>query len=323
MSTAIFTGGDRIGGAASEVAGTGVVARRERRWGLGFVSPWLVGFLVFFTMPLVASLVLSFTDYELADQDGRPTSFVGLENWRRLFSDPDVRQGAVVTFKYGLVAIPLSILIPLGIAYLMVSKHLRFRGFFRAMFYLPTMVPFVAAAIVWRFYLNGEFGWFAKLFAQVGIDVPDFGLNATMAMLSLLLIGTWGIGNAMIVDIAALNGVPRDLYEAAMLDGAGAWRQFRDVTFPMISPIIFYNLVLALVGLGQYFVVPYVLTDGSGKPDGALSFYTMYFYKQTFVLFQGGYGAALAWAMFIVIFGLTALLFRSARYWVHYEYEER
>ncbi len=321
MTTSIFTGGDRSSVARAD--DTGAVARRERRWGLGFVSPWIVGFLVFFLMPLVASLVLSFTDYELADQDGKPTGFVGLENWRRLLSDPDVRQGAEVTFKFALVAIPLSILLPLGIAYLMVSKHLRFRGFFRAMFYLPTMVPFVAAAIVWRFYLNGEFGWFGKLFAQVGVDVPDFGRSATMAMLSLFLIGTWGIGNAMIVNIAALNGVPKDLYEAATLDGAGRWRLFRDVTFPMISPIIFYNLVLSLVGLGQYFVVPYVLTDGSGKPDGALSFYTMYFYKQTFVLFQGGYGAALAWAMFIVIFSLTALLFWSARFWVHYEYEEK
>lgn len=320
MSTAIFTGGPD---AAAHAGGAGVVARRERRWGFGFVSPWFVGFLVFFMIPLVSSLVLSFTDFELADQDGKPTSFVGLENWRRLFSDPDVRQGALVTVKYACVAIPLGIALPLALAYLMTSKHLRFKGFFRALFYLPTMVPFVAGAIVWRFYLNGEFGWFAKLFAQIGVDVPDFGLNATMAMTSLFLIGTWGVGNAMIIDIAALNGVPKDLYEAAMLDGAGPIRVFKDVTFPMISPIVFYNLVLALVGLGQYFVVPYVLTDGSGKPDGALSFYTMYFYKQTFVLFQGGYGAALAWAMFIVIFAVTALLFRTAKYWVHYEYEEQ
>lgn len=320
MSTAIFTGGPDT---AAHPGGTGVVARRERRWGFAFVSPWFVGFFVFFMIPLVSSLVLSFTDFELADQDGKPTSFVGLENWRRLLSDPDVRQGALVTLKYACFAIPLGIVLPLALAYLMTSRHLRFKGLFRALFYLPTMVPFVAAAIVWRFYLNGEFGWFAKLFAQIGVDVPDFGLNATMALTSLFLIGTWGIGNAMIIDIAALNGVPRDLYEAAMLDGAGPIRVFKDVTFPMISPIVFYNLVLALVGLGQYFVVPYVLTDGSGKPDGALSFYTMYFYKQTFVLFQGGYGAALAWAMFIVIFGLTALLFRSARYWVHYEYEEQ
>jgi ABC-type sugar transport system permease subunit len=321
MSTAIFTGAP--GGADAYDSSAGMVARRERRWGFAFVSPWLVGFLVFFTIPLVASLVISFTDYELADQDDTPTSFVGLENWRRLFDDPDVTQGALVTLKYACVAIPLALLLPLGLAYLMTSKHLRFKGFFRALFYLPTMVPFVAAAIVWRFYLNGEFGWFSKLFAQVGIDVPDFGISATMAMTSLFLMGTWGIGNAMIIDIAALNGVPRDLYEAATLDGAGPLRVFRDVTFPMISPIVFYNLVLSLVGLGQYFVVPYVLTDGSGKPDGALSFYTMYFYKQTFVLFQGGYGAALAWAMFIVIFSLTALLFWSARFWVHYEYEER
>ena len=323
MSTAIFTGGEDSTGSSPSGAEQGAVARRERRWGLTFVSPWLVGLAGLFALPLVWSLVLSFTSYELSDTDGRPTEFVGLENWRRLFSDPEVRHGAYITLRFAVIAIPLGLVVPLGLAYLLTAKRLWFRGFFRAMFYLPTMVPFIAAVIVWRFYLNGKFGWLAKMFGQVGVDTPDFINDPKTAMIALWFIGLWGIGNAMIINIAALNGVPKDLYEAATLDGAGTWRLFRDVTVPMISPIIFYNLVLSLVGIGQYFVVPFALSDGTGNPDGAVKFYTMYFYQQTFKFFQGGYGAALAWAMFIVIFGLTALLFWSAKYWVHYEYEEK
>jgi multiple sugar transport system permease protein len=323
MSTAIFTGGEDPSGSSPSGAESGAVARRERRWGLAFVSPWLVGLMLLFALPLVWSLVLSFTDYELADQDGEPTKFVGLENWSRLLGDSEVTHGAWITLRFALVAIPLGMILPLALAYLMTSKHLWGRDFFRAMFYLPTMVPFIAAIIVWRFFLNGKFGWFAKLFGLVGVDIPDFTNDPRYAMVALWLIGTWGIGNAMIVNIAALNGVPKDLYEAAMLDGAGSFRLFKDVTIPMISPIIFYNLVLSLVGLGQYFVVPFALSDGTGNPDGSVSFYTMYFYRQTFKFFQGGYGAALAWAMFIVIFALTALLLWSAKFWVHYEYEEK
>lgn len=323
MASTIFSGRGDSDESLRLRGETGTVARQERRWGLFFVSPWLIGLTTLFALPIVASLALSFTNYELADQDGEPTRFVGLENWQRLLSDPEVRQGAWITFRFAVIGIPLGMIVPLALAYLLNSEHLRGKAFFRAMFYLPTMVPFIAAVIVWRFYLNGQFGWFAKLFGLVGIDLPDFVNDTRWAMTALWLIGLWGIGNTLIINIAALNGVPKDLYEAATLDGAGAWRRFRDVTFPMISPIVFYNLVLQLVGVGQYFVVPFALSDGTGNPGGAMKFYTLYFYQQTFKFFQGGYGAALAWAMFIVVFGLTVLLFRSARYWVHYEFEER
>jgi multiple sugar transport system permease protein len=301
----------------------GAVARSERRWGLLFVSPWLVGLTALFALPLVASLVLSFTSYELIDQDNEGTRFVGLENWRRVFSDPETRHGAWITLRFAIVALPLMLIVPLALAYLLTAKSLRFKGLFRALFYLPTMVPFIAAVIVWRFFLNGTFGWFAKLFGLVGIDAPDFLNRPEYAMGALWMIGLWGIGNTIIINIAALNGVPKDLYEAATIDGAGPWRQFRDVTMPMISPIIFYNLVLGLVGIGQYFVVPFALSEGTGNPNGSLAFYSMQFYRQTFRFFRGGYGSALAWAMFIVVFSLTVLLFRSAKYWVHYEFEER
>ncbi len=301
----------------------GALARRERRWGLLFVAPWIIGLLLFFVIPLAASLIMSFTDFELVDQDGRDASFVGLENWRRIFTDPEVGQGLIVTLKFALMFIPISTLMPLGLAYLLTSKRLWARDLFRVLFYLPSMVPLVAAVIIWRFYLNSESGWLAGMIGWIGLDSPNFLGDADWVLPSLVLISTWGIGNAIIIFIAALDGVPRELYEAATIDGAGRWRLFRDVTWPMISPITFYNIIITLVGLGQYFLVPFILLGIEGRPDGASRFYTMVFFQETFSFFQAGYGAALAWAMFFVVFGLTALLFWSAKFWVHYEYEER
>jgi multiple sugar transport system permease protein len=321
--TVVFTGGeDGLPSGPSSLRGVrGTLAKREMRWGIFFVAPWIIGFLAFYLIPLVASFVLSFTDYQLASDE--PTSFVGLDNWRELFEDDRVEHGLWVTLKYSVLAVPASLLVPLGFAYLLTAKHLWGRSLFRVLFYLPTMVPFIASVIVWRFYLNPQSGWMAKLLGVVGIDSPDFIRSETWIMPGLTLITLWGVGNAMIIFIASLNSVPTQLYEAAKIDGAGNWRLFRDVTWPMISPITFYNLVIVLVGIGQYFAVPFALTTPNGGVNNIALFYTMHFYNETFVNFRLGYGSALAWAMFIVVVALTAALFWSARYWVHYEYEER
>jgi ABC-type sugar transport system permease subunit len=320
MAVAVLTGGeDRELARSSRPAGR--LPRKERWWGLFFVSPWIIGLTLFYLLPLVASLVMSFTNYRLVGGEG--TEFVGLRNWQRLFSDPEVRHGAWITARFGLVWLPLAVFVPLFFAYVLTAKRLWGRNFYRLLFYLPTMVPLVAAAIVWRFYLNGNTGWVARFLGWFGIDSPDFLNDPQWVMPSLWLIGLWGVGNAMIIYIASLRGVPTDLYEAATIDGASSWRMFRHITWPMISPITFYNLVIALVALGQYFVTPFVLTEGTGDPGGSAKFYTMYFYRQTFTFFEAGYGTALAWAMFIVVAALTAALFWSAKYWVHYEYQER
>ncbi len=300
------------------------MARHERRWGTLFVSPWLIGLTALFAFPLIASLVLSFTDYRLVPKEGDDGGlhFTGLANWRRLFNDPEVSNGAWVTAKFAVVFVPLMLAVPLAVAYLLTAKHLWFKRVFRTLFYLPTMVPFIASVIVWRFFLNSKSGWFSKLFAHVGITTPDFLNDPQWITAALWMISLWGIGNAMILNIAALDSVPKDLYEAATLEGAGSWRLFRDITIPMISPIVFYNLVLTLVAVGQYFVTPFALTEGTGDPDKSARFYTLYFYQQTFSYFAAGYGSALAWMMFLVIFLLTGALFWSAKYWVHYQYEE-
>lgn len=320
--TAVFTGGEESGPDSSPIRGErGTIARREMRWGLFFVAPWLIGLVLFYMFPLVASFVLSFTDYQLVSSDG--THWVGLDNWKRLFDDPRVSHGLWVTLKFSLFAIPAGLIFPLLFAYILTARHLWGRSFFRVLFYLPSMVPFIAGVIVWRFYLNPQSGWLSKLLGWFGVDSPDFLRSSFWIMPTLAFIGLWGVGNAMIIFIASLDGVPQQLYEAATIDGAGTWRLFRDVTWPMISPITFYNIIILFVGIGQYFVVPFALTDRNGGIDNIALFYTMHFYNESFVNFRMGYGSALAWAMFIVVFALTAILFWSAKYWVHYEYEER
>jgi multiple sugar transport system permease protein len=297
--------------------------RRRRRTGLLFVAPWLIGLCAFYLIPLIASLVFSFTDYELVDQDDQATRFIGLDNWRRLLEDPDVRHSAWVTFKFAVLFVPLSMFVPLALAYLLTSRHLWGSSVFRVLFYLPAIVPFVAATFVWEGFFNDSTGWLNRMLGAIGIDGPDWINDADWILPALAIIALWSIGNAIIIYMASLRSVPVELYESARIDGANSWNLFRHVTWPMISPVTFYNLVIVLVALGQYFIVPFVLTDGTGAPDGASLFYTMYFFRQTFNFFEGGYGSTLAWAMFIVIMTLTAIVFWSARYWVHYQYEAR
>jgi ABC-type sugar transport system permease subunit len=293
-----------------------------RRSGLPFVLPWLIGLAVFYVGPMLATLAMSFTNYKYVKPAGTTTDYVGLDNWSRLFIDPNVKTGAMVTLKFAAIFIPLSVVLPLAFAYLLTSKHLWGRGFFRAMFFLPAIVPAVSGLLVWRGYLNAQDGWLNRILSIVHITGPDWLANPSWILPSYGLIATWGVGNAVLIFISALNGVPRDLYEAARLDGAGSWWMFRTVTLPMISPITFYNLVITLVALGQYFVVPFVMTNGTGEPNRSALFYTMNFYRESFTFYDGGYGSALAWLMFAVIMTLTGLLFWSQRFWVHYEFQD-
>ncbi len=293
--------------------------RRKGRAGLWFVMPWVVGFFLWYAIPMVASLWFSFTNFNLVGT--QPTEFVGLSNWARLFSDPEVRQSVWVTFKFGLLALPVAILFPMALAYLLVSKSLRAREAFRALFYMPSIIPFVAAVLIFGGVMNQQIGWVNKMLAVVGIQGPNWFLNETWVYPSLVFIGLWGVGNAMIIFIAAMNGVPASLYDAARIDGASDWQSFRHVTVPFITPIIFYNLVIALIGIFNYFLVPFVLNNGSGDPNGATQFYALYFFRVGFQFFNMGYAATLAWGLFVVAVAITGALFWSAKYWVHYEFE--
>ena len=282
--------------------------------------PWIAGFFLWTAIPMVASLYFSFTDFNLVS--GEPPNWSGLANWSKLLSDPTVRSSAMTTLIFGLVSFPFAIVVPLGLGYLLTSKNLRGRNTFRLFFYMPSVIPFVAAVLLFNGIMNGQTGWLNRILGVVGIDGPNWFLDEVWVYPALTFIGLWGVGNAMIIFIASMNSVPGSLYDAATIDGATQRQMFRHVTLPLISPVIFYNMVIALIGLFNYFLVPFVLNGGSGEPDGRTLFYPIYFFRTGFRLFDMGYAATLAWALFVVAIVITGVLFWSAKYWVHYEFSE-
>ncbi|MBI5928735.1 MAG: sugar ABC transporter permease [Chloroflexi bacterium] len=301
--------------------------RREARWGLIFISPWLIGFTCFYLMPMIASLIFSTYSFKLSAPGD--AHFVGLANWKRmLFHDSNVWEGLRVTFTFGLISLFIGMVSAFLLAVLLNSKHLLARNVFRTLFYAPTMVPLIAAIVIWSRVLNPQTGWINKLIDLFGIHaVGVTGLrwldDPKLIYFAYTFIGLWGIGNAVLINLAGLQGVPTELYEAAEIDGASWLKRLWKITIPMVSPIIFYNLILNVVGLLQYFIVPWVLNQGSGYPEGTTRFYMVYFYKQAFTFQNMGYGAALAWLMFIVALIITTVLFTTGRSWVYYSSEER
>ncbi len=291
--------------------------QQQRRWGWIFLSPWIIGFFAFTFFPIVASLVFSFTDFNLSKSD--EIHFIGLTNWQRLTTDPSVGQALSVTLVFMLLAVPVSIGLPLLLATLLNSKYLVGKRIFRTLFYMTYMVPAISAVFVWMAFLNGQTGWLNRILAIFGIQGPGWLQDKTYIFPGLILIGIWGVGNAMLTMLAGLQGVPTDLYEAARVDGAGGFKIWRSITIPMISPVILYNLVLSVIGLLQYFVVPYVVGDaGQGRPDNMTLFANVYLYKTAFTLQDMGYGATLAWLILLIALGITGAIFFSSRFWVYY-----
>lgn len=308
------------------------LARREFRLGFLFLSPWIFGFLAFTLLPMLATLFFSFLNLSITDGILSAPKFAGLDNYRQLFRDPQVwstgsTPGSLwITIKFGLIALPVGIFVPLGIALLMNNRHLKGKMFFRSMFYMPYIVPFVAAVFLWGGMLNPESGWINRALMSLGMakeNTPGWANDIHWVYPSYVIMGIWGIGNAMLIMLAGLQGVPTELYDAATVDGANNWQTFWKVTFPMISPVIFYNLVLSVVGLFQYFLVPLVVNQGTGRPGGTTIFYNLYLYKTFFTYQNMSYGSTLAWFLFIVILLVTVVLFGTAKYWVYYAAESR
>jgi multiple sugar transport system permease protein len=276
---------------------------------------------------MIASLGFSVFSFTLSSPED--AQFVGLANWRRMiFEDPNTWSSLLVTFKFALISLPIGMISAFLLAVLLNSKQLIGRNLFRTLFYAPTMIPLIAAILIWSRVLNPQTGWMNRLIEMFGIDAV--GMNGLRWMddpnliyIAYTFIGLYGIGNAILINLAALQGVPTELYEAAEIDGASWLRRLWTITVPMITPVIFYNLILSMVGLLQYFIVPWVLTLGSGYPEGSTNFYMIYFYKQAFTFQNMGYGASLAWLMFIVALIITVFLFVTGRYWVYYSGEVR
>lgn len=290
--------------------------QQQRLWGWVFLSPWIIGMIVFTVAPILISLGFTFTDFSLTRPD--EIKFVGLANYIKMLNDPIAHKSFSVTVQFAVWAIPLSVLIPLGMASLLNAKSLWGKRFFRTLFYMPYMVPAISGIFVWQSFLNPAAGWMNRLLGLVGIEGPNWLLDPFWIYPALYLVGIWGVGNAMLTMLATMQGVPTELYEAAKVDGAGGFTMWRKITLPMISPVIFYNLVLSVIGLLQYFVVPYVLTESTGRPDRMAFFFNMHLYQTAFSFQDMGYGATLAWFIFIIALILTIILFTTSRRWVYY-----
>lgn len=308
------------------------LARREMQHGMLFISIWIFGFFAFTFLPMVATLFFSFLNLKITDGILSTPDFAGIENYMRLVKDPLVwSTGATpgsfwVTVRFGLLALPIGIIVPLILALLMNSPHLKGQMLFRTLFYMPYIVPFVAAIYLWGGMLNPESGWINRTLMYFGMakeNVPLWANDVSWVYPAYVLMGIWGVGNAMLIMLAGLQGVPTELYDAAKTDGANGWQTFWNVSFPMISPVIFYNVVLSIVGLFQYFQIPLVVNQGTGRPGGHTFFYNLYLYKTFFTYQDMSYGSTLAWFLFLMVLIVTLVLFSTAKYWVHYSGEAR
>jgi multiple sugar transport system permease protein len=289
--------------------------RREAIAGYLFISPWLLGFVFFIAGPMLASFVISFTRWNIV---GDPR-WVGLANYEQIFlRDADFRQALSVTFRYSLIYLPISTVVGLGMAVALNAK-LKGVGIFRTLLYLPYVVPSIAATLVWVWVLNTRFGLLNTVLSWFGIEGPNWFGDPQTALYGIVMISVWGVGGSAVIYLAGLQNIPEHLYEAAIVDGATDWQKFRYVTLPMLSPTIFYQLVIGLIGVFQTFTSSFVATQGG--PLKATFFYMLYIYNKAWESLRMGYASALAWILFLIILLITLMVFRSSPLWVHYEAE--
>ena len=285
----------------------------------GFLLPWFIGFTIFIAGPMIASLVLSFTDYSVI----QATNWVGTQNYHDLIHDPKVSKAMMNSLVFTLMSVPLEIVTALVLA-LVLLRVGRMAGFFRTIFYLPKMTPPVAVAILYLLLFNGSVGIVNRVLGWVGITGPFWTTDPTWVKPGLVLMSSWAVGGTMVIYLAALRGVPQHLYEAAAMDGAGAWRRFRDVTLPMISPALFFTfIILTIAGLTE-FTKAYTAFFGAGTKTNeteAALFYAVYLFRQSFEFFHFGYASSLAWLLFVVILVITFIQVRVSKRFVFYQGE--
>lgn len=291
----------------------GSLARREALAFYLFASPWIVGLVIWTAGPMIASLVLSLARYDVIT----PPQFVGLDNYvKMLTNDALVWQSLKVTAYYAVGSVPLGLVSALLLALLM-NQRVRGIAAFRTIYYMPAVISGVPVALLWMWIFNPDFGIINNVLGAFGIQGPKWLFSEQWVIPAFILMSLWTIGAPMIIYLAGLQGIPQHLYEAAEIDGAGPWAKFANVTIPMISPIIFFNAIMGVIGSFQIFTPAYVMTQGG--PDNASLFIGLYLYNNAFQFFQMGYASALAWLVFLIILALTLLVIRSSPYWVYYE----
>ncbi|WP_045747501.1 MULTISPECIES: sugar ABC transporter permease [Actinoplanes] len=292
---------------------TALRARRQDNAGYLFLLPWFGGIL-FTVGPFLASLYLAFTDYDLLT----PPRWAGLANFRAMLDDGRLHQSLQVTFTYTLVSVPLSLAVALGVAMLL-DRGVRGLAIYRSIYYLPSLLGgSVAIVMLWR-YIFGYQGIVNDFLAWFGIQGPGWNSDPRFALSTLILLHVWTFGAPMVIFLAGLRQIPAMYYEAAAMDGASPWRQFRSITLPLLSPIIFFNLVQSLIASFQTFTQGYVISNGTGGPAESTLFYNLYLYQKGFAEFDMGYASSMAWLLLIIIAGFTAINFLAARYWVFYD----
>lgn len=291
---------------------------REIRAAYGFISLWAVGFLIFTFGPMVASFVLSFTDYN----EISPAQAVGLDNYRQLLHDPKIVHALTNTFIYAVIYVPLAMVVSLFLASIL-NRVGRSSGFFRTVFYLPVMTPHVAAAALFLLLLNGQRGMINAVLGLFGIDGPNWTTDPNWVKPGLALTVLWGVGGTVVIYLAALRQVPKDLYEAAEIDGAGPWTKFRSVTVPMISGALFFTLIVLTISSLQMFDQAFIMFFGgqqsSTYSNDAALFIVVYLFQQAFGFLHMGYASAVAWLLFVIIMIITLIQVRLSKRFVYYE----
>ena len=282
--------------------------------GMAFLSPWLIGFTAFTLVPVGLSLYFSLCDYSTGT---RAPIFRGMENYRNLAADPEFWRSLRNTFAYAAMALPAGVVVSLGLAVLLNAK-VPGQAVYRTIVFLPSLVPAVAMAMIWMWILSPRDGPVNGALAAVGIPGPGWLSSAEWVKPALALISVWGVGHTVVIYLAGLQDVPRELYEAAEIDGAGPWRRLWNVTLPTLSPVIYFNLVMALITTFQFFALPQIVAPG-GRPARSAYFYTMYLYDKAFNYMDMGYASAMAWVLLLIILALTGLAFWTSRRWVHYQ----
>lgn len=287
--------------------------QQETRTALLFALPWIIGFCVFLLYPLIASIYYSFCDYSVL----RPPVWLGTDNYVGLFHDEVFWTALKNTLFYAIFALPLSALCALTLALLLNTK-VRGMTLYRTIFFIPSLVPMVSLAVLWLWVFNGEYGILNETLRHLGIhNPPNWLTDMNWSKPALILMGMWGVGNAMVIYLAGLQDVPQHLYEAAELDGASGWAKIRHVTIPMISPVILFNIIMGIIGTLQIFTVPYVMFP-NGAPARSTYFYTMYLFDNAFIYHKMGYACAMGWIMFLIILVLTMFSLKFSERHVHY-----
>ncbi len=291
---------------------------RRLRAGLLFVSPWIVGYCVFYLYPFLATFYYSLTRFTGI---GNPV-FTGLANYSGLLHDAMFRTALFNTAYYTIIEVPFSTAVALGLA-LLLNMNVRGRAVYRTLFYIPSIVPVVASSLIFVWIFQPSFGIVNSLLSDIHVTGPAWFFSIAWSKPTFILLGLWGVGQPMVIYLAALQGVPKELYEVAALEGVGAWSRLRHVTIPMISPVILFNVILSLVLSIQYFTQAQVIESPPGSPGTSTMFYVTYYYQQAFQDLHFGYASAMAFLLFIAVLIITVVLLRTSSRWVYYENENR